>query len=713
MSRFRSVILLPGNTVLRKFLFIYFFIIFTMIITMTFLAKADPLPTSSKADRLTDYSPPMMALNFETGHYVSERNDPKSGDVTDYVSCTRPGKTWAIQPDGEIVQYAANTPTMGKLGNTYGLLRTNGERNWALNSFTPALWSDSGGIMTKPADQLPGHDARVLSSNTWHMITTGVDSGANWSSGDVIPVRAFFIHGNGERFRIRLRDTSDNDDIQITITGETIDIEQEDVGAVSGATLYEHGIVRELVFYVTLADNLAAANTQLAVSAGIDDASYSTIIVGVEIGDSGDNFTSIIKTATAEVQARRDVVFLKSDLMRAFEAGAYTSFQMEQEIFKQYVGLEITDGIDTTEWRFNVDGTSQRIASSGGGTELAVNTPTANQARELVRGYWGPRYGVSLAGEPIYSAEATGRFVFAPTTIFIGGSKSGTSGVIKSFVLAHGQVDPQPLRILDGSEFHDRNVTVENKQRIIRAQMSRGDEARKTQFHGSHPLEHIRLAAKNGDYAVSGDIGRKFRNELHLPQAMTPSSSYPMTSYEFIVAVEPHTAIEATYPFYVLFQLKDSPDAGEGSSSPPLAIELVNSTNFRLQTRTSTVEDVGTVTTPSPTIEHDWAYTPWEAHHIILDWIDGRGNNDGLVRLWLNGELVVNETKPTGYNQDNECYPKWGVYAGPESGTSGEYSTHFMNFRVRRDGKSWSSSPNYTLPKTTSAFPITLAKQAW
>lgn len=666
---------------------------------------------ASGATRLTDYSNPIMDLNFEDSEFYAERDDPRTTSAADYLNCTRSGSTWAIQPDGAIKQFAANTPTVGKLGNTFGLIRTNDERNWVLNSYTPSAWTDANSIMTVPDFSIPGHALRKLSHNTYNMLMTGVDSGASWSSGNVLPVRAFFVHGAGERFRLRIRDTNASTNAQITVVGETVNVETETLGTISGAELYRHGAVLEVVFYLTLGAALTAANVEIAVGTGINDPDYATMISGVEIGDAGDAFSGIIKTTTEDVQANRDVISLKPGLINYLGSSTYVSFELEQEIATQFVTLEITDSTNTAEWRGNSPGTVQRVTSGGGSVELFSNTPTLEQERRLVRGYFGPRYGVSLAGEPIYSAPATGNFIFAPTTIYIGGSASGTTGVIKRFTIARGRVDPRPLKTGDGSEWYDPEVTLLGVEKIIRPQMYQGDETRSTQFLGKHPMEHVRISATAGDYAASGDEPIKFRNEWNFPETIAPNANFIST--EFIICVEPHAEITGTFPFFVLLQMKDIPDSGETGTSPPLALECKEAANYVLQTRTSALENVGSGATPSFTVEHQWSYTPWQAHHIVLDWLDGRGESTGLVRLWLNGTKVVDESKVTGYNNNTECEPKWGVYAGPESGTSGHYTAHFMNFRVRRDGTSWSASPKFALPESALQFPITLASQAW
>jgi len=661
-------------------------------------------------NRLYSYAPTsMVSLDFENSEYSSEIADPESGLASDYLTVTRSGTTYAIQADGTIASFASNTPILGKFGDDKGLIRTNNQKNWLLNSFNPDLWQDDFDIAVSSSLTITGHSLVDISSSSLYYINGVVDSSSSWASGAKVPIRAFFINGHGNRFRIRFRDVSSGNEARVTVIDNIPYASTETIGAISDMVVYQHGSVNELCFNVTLSFSIVAANALLSVGTGIADSAYMTTFSGAEIGSSnGVRFTSIIKTQTSSVTSVRDVIYINSSRINSISYPEIISFELSQNVVSLAVAFETTDSIDTAEWRVNTTGTSSRISNDNGAANLLSITQGQTADQNLIRGYFGGRYGISVIGQPIYSEQAISGFDFSPTAIYIGGSSSGVAGVVKHIYLSRGQIDPTPLRITYGIDFNDKYVTIDGEYVNIEAQIV-NDDTRVLQSYGNYPLHHLRVSAQSGDYAVIDDTGIKFRSEMHISDTIMPNVTHPMTSYEFIVAVEPHTQITGTYPFFVIFQLKDAPDSGEIGSSPPLAIRIEDAANFVLQTRTSAVEDVGTVATPSETVEHQWAFVPWQAHHIVLDWIDGRGEATGLVRMWLNGTMVVNESKVTGYNNDNECYPKWGVYAGPESGTTGAYTTHFMNFRVRRDGVSWSESPNSVLPASAETFGITMA----
>ncbi|PZX04491.1 heparin lyase I family protein [Celeribacter halophilus] len=677
-----------------------------------------PERSFSKSSRLTNYDDTRMALlDFENATFWTEREDPLSGRAEDYLTCTRSGNAWAFQPDGTIVTYGADIPVIGALGDDFGLIRLGNEKNWALNSYDPASWTDANGIMSAPEEfHVFGHDFVVLSgASSSHKISTGVDLSAGWSSGDVIPVRFTFSHGPGERFRAFIEDTASGDIVQVSVSGPYVNVNTETLGAVSNQVLRNFGNVSVLEFYLTLSSDLSATDVEISVGTGVGDTTYKTFFSGVDFGSSGDVLTSPIKTTTAVKTNNRDVVMVRQDLLNDFSAASsYVSFEIVQKVSGSTPHIEFSDGSKSVLFRSNEDGTyltvdggsSNLITGEGGGEVVGTS---------LVRGYFGERHGMSCGGQPVYSKAASSDvdYQISPNEIYIGSATSGASGVVRRVKLARGRVDTTPSRITASYDFYDPQIERAGYEKMISSgSILSGANGKPLQFLGDYPLEHTRHMAEPGDEVTSSDLSNgNFRSELSLGDSVPAAESF--ISYEFILAVEPHTAIGGAYPFFVCLQLKDEPDLGETGSSPVLALRVENAETYRLQTRTSAVDDVGAGTTPSPVIEYEWDYEPWEAHHIVLDFKDGRGEDIGLVRMWLNGRLVVNEEKVTGYNNDNEAYLKWGVYAGNGADASGKYASHFMNMRIRRDGRSWAENPFYELPNSAKKYPITLMPQEW
>jgi len=682
---------------------------------------------------LTEYDDPFLNLDIANGKYSASYDDPERGDISDYITCVRTGPLYALQMNGEIKRFASDEAVWGVArGNDTGLIYSNGHRNNVLNSHDPESWTDTNSIVSDSPLSVLGHDLVKLSpTNSAHVITTTSDGPAAWASGDVVPVRVLFLHGKGARFRITLGNTASANSVVVSISEAFITLTTTTMGTVADQTLRSYGLVQELSFYITLTESVAASDMLVSVGTGTDTG--YTIFSGVEVGndawlnggstESGHDIGPIVKTSGSGAAATRGVHSVNQSRLPVCTLTDPIWFEVDGDIRNQSIQLETTDGVKVAEFTTGFGG--QSVAVKGGATDLFERVAYEDCGFAPIRGYWNCApvtgnqrgwMGLSRGGNPIYSEAAftnhdngNDEYTFVPNEIYLGGSNSSGDSIITSFKMGRGRVDPKPMQLRDGLYFNHPNVTRGVYTMAVQSKIVSDAGNRPIQFLGDGVFDHMRFAAQEGDEALVDDIGSgKVRSEVYVES--NPGFLGNPHSFEFWLSVEDFAVMTGEYPFFVCFQLHAGADDNGAFWSPPVAIMIDKSTGlYSLQTRTTTEtaldNNVGEV------IEYTWPFNPKEAHHIVLDWIDGGGTADGHLKLTLNGQTVVDEVKPTGYNFGNGCKPNWGVYARTDAVIEGELVSHFMNFKMRRDGGSFVDEPNRTIPISMQKFGIYPADQ--
>lgn len=648
-----------------------------------------------------------LALDFANGVYNSAFNDPQFGKVDDYLTALRTGLAYGLQPTGEVAQFSEQECVMGVVDDVYGLVRTNNHKNFVMNSHTPKAWVDGANILSDPALHIPGHELAKLSSSGYDYISTTLDTSKTWDANASLPIRILFAHGQGERFRMILSNTSSGDVLDIKVSGKSVNVANASLGAISDLAISSHGLIRELRFKLKLNTSFNGSDGEVQIGTGVADSTAYTLFSGIEIGAGEKPFGPIVKTNTNFGVANRDTISLNMDLIGELSADTYLSFEMDGKTWQQYYALEMAS--DTQRALFGTGYAGKSVFVKGGASDLFERVADEECDFMPFRGYFGPWTGAARGGQPIYSIPPTDEYEFVPKSIFLGSENSSVDGVITSLKLYRGRRDPSPKHILAGVDHSTTRVQRGEYSPMLTTQLASNRGDKQIQCFGEGFLQHVRVTADELSTPLDGDAeDDKIRTEFTL--ASDPPRNGMMHSIEFMVAIEPHVALSGDYPWFVFLQMHGGADDAGKHWSPPLAMKVDTAAGkFSLSTRTSP-QSVLSVN-PDEVIEHEWDYTPWQAHHIILDWIDGGGTDDGLVRLYLNGEKVVESVKPTGYNTSGEARCKWGVYAGRHP--QGEYSMHMMKYRSQRDGTSFADSPRPFLPASAKQFPITLADQEW
>lgn len=117
-------------------------------------------------------------------------------------------------------------------------------------------------------------------------------------------------------------------------------------------------------------------------------------------------------------------------------------------------------------------------------------------------------------------------------------------------------------------------------------------------------------------------------------------------------------------PFFLLLgQFHHNPDPGDLNASPPWCVEWYNG-NLSLTTRTSPLAatPANTPTTRRVLVSNpkrnEWMRFVFK---VNFDWQDG---GTGGVKAWVNGNLVIDDQTPVGFNDQAGPYAKFGIYRG-------------------------------------------------
>ncbi len=186
---------------------------------------------------------------------------------------------------------------------------------------------------------------------------------------------------------------------------------------------------------------------------------------------------------------------------------------------------------------------------------------------------------------------------------------------------------------------------------------------------GKHAL---RFEVRHNDVAVDLKGKTSFRSELF---DYFPAPFKKISRYSFELLIPQDFPIENKR--LVVGQWWCRPDKGEGRRSPALAQRFINGT-FSLTMRHHD-EKIMTGNYGHKKILYENKNFPlglW--NHFVYD-IHWSYKNDGMVKVWLNGNLIVHYVGPVGYNDDLGPYLKIGIYRANSEKT---YVVYFKNIYV-------------------------------
>jgi len=167
----------------------------------------------------------------------------------------------------------------------------------------------------------------------------------------------------------------------------------------------------------------------------------------------------------------------------------------------------------------------------------------------------------------------------------------------------------------------------------------------------------VRFEIREGD---APDATTGYRAELHeLTDFIAEIGSEQWYAFSTYVPEDWPDADNRT----VISQWHATPDLGDGETwrSPPLAVRYVageltvtsRSSSEAIQTENDAPE-VTLYQHPEPWekgIWHDWVF------RVLWSYED-----DGLVQAWLDGEAIIDQDGPVGYNDEVGVWFKWGIY---------------------------------------------------
>jgi hypothetical protein len=134
--------------------------------------------------------------------------------------------------------------------------------------------------------------------------------------------------------------------------------------------------------------------------------------------------------------------------------------------------------------------------------------------------------------------------------------------------------------------------------------------------------------------------------------------------YAFSVYIDPSWVDTSTDPNgTVVFATHSVPDTGEGAKSGNFAIE-VSRDSVGPYWEVRSVYDANAISTSSTWTRRDWNVGPVQKG-VWVDWvIYGKWSygSDGVLKVWKNGVLVVNNSGPNTYNDQNQQFVELGIY---------------------------------------------------
>ncbi|WP_395672242.1 heparin lyase I family protein [Phenylobacterium sp.] len=202
-----------------------------------------------------------------------------------------------------------------------------------------------------------------------------------------------------------------------------------------------------------------------------------------------------------------------------------------------------------------------------------------------------------------------------------------------------------------------------------------------------------RFEVRSGDQWRERD-GTKERSEISAKETLNFDHTYTLT-YDFMI--EPGQKI--TSDWLNIGQFHGSPDVGDYGSLGPVFATQMRGEQMRFITRT----DPDRITESRP--EDNVLYTDSAAivrGHWYQMKIDIRFDADGqgLIKVWRDGDLLVNYTGGVGYNDAVGPYWKMGIYreASPET-----LAINYRNFDITEGGAT--TQPPLTSPETPTSDP--------
>lgn len=177
----------------------------------------------------------------------------------------------------------------------------------------------------------------------------------------------------------------------------------------------------------------------------------------------------------------------------------------------------------------------------------------------------------------------------------------------------------------------------------------------------AYPLMQ-RFSLRSGDH-WSRDVVTSERSEAGQRDRRLPFRVPIWVAYDMLIVDGP----PSTARFLVLGQFHATEDPGETPWSPPWSLTLANE-NLQLDLRSSPLP----ITPTNPVgdvliIKRGIPRNAWLriVAEVTFDW---RPGGVGGTKVWINGQLVANVTRPIGYNDQVAPYWKFGVYrhAAPE-----------------------------------------------
>ena len=180
----------------------------------------------------------------------------------------------------------------------------------------------------------------------------------------------------------------------------------------------------------------------------------------------------------------------------------------------------------------------------------------------------------------------------------------------------------------------------------------------------------LRFEVRPGDQ-WSSDPGTKERSEV---------SGYDLFSSDQVVTVTYDLMIEDgptnTADWLALGQFHSD----DSSSSPPVSLEMIGDRmafNLRYSGKTS-----------STYLYKDSAPIERDRYYSIKMEVNFENNSGGFLKIWRDGELLVNYTGPVGYG--NEIYWKMGIYRYESSET---LAVTYRNFDISTRADTGTSNP--------------------
>ncbi len=192
-----------------------------------------------------------------------------------------------------------------------------------------------------------------------------------------------------------------------------------------------------------------------------------------------------------------------------------------------------------------------------------------------------------------------------------------------------------------------------------------------------------RFEVRSGDQWRPRD-GEKERSEISAKETLNFDHTYTMT-YDFMI--EPGQKI--TSDWLNVGQFHGSPDAGDYGSLGPVFATQMKGEQMRFITRT----DPDRITESRP--EDNVLYTD-SSNLIRGHWYQMKINirfdadGDGLIKVWRDGDLLVDYKGGVGYNDVVGPYWKMGIYreASPET-----LAMNYRNFNIAEGGATTQPPP--------------------